>query len=175
MFANRISHAFDLHGPSYTSDTACSSAALAIYNALLCLRSGQCATAIVGGATIMLRPATSLQFNLLNMLCPDGKCKFLDSKVNGYVRSEAVSVMVLQRKSAAKRIYATVIHAQTNTDGNKQEGITFPSWVSQAKLMRSTLVEAGVQPEQVKYLEAHGTGTPAGDPTEARAIAEVNL
>lgn len=173
MFANRISYTFDLQGPSYAMDTACSSSALAINQAVLGLRTGQCEAAVVGGVNICLRPVSALQFHKLNMLSPDGKCKFLDESGNGYVRSETCSVMLLQKKSEAKRIYATIIHAKTNTDGYKDEGITFPSSESQAALMNSTLKEAKVDPKQVKYIEAHGTGTGAGDPTETRAIAQV--
>ena len=173
MFANRISYTFDLRGPSYAVDTACSSSALAINQAVLDLRTGQTDAAIVGGVNICLRPVTTFQFFSLNMLSPDGKCKFLDESVNGYVRSEACSVLLLQKKSDAKRVYATVVHTKTNTDGYKGEGLTFPSSVSQAVLMYSTLKEAKVDPTQIKYIEAHGTGTGAGDPTEVKAIAQI--
>ncbi|XP_054155200.1 fatty acid synthase-like [Oppia nitens] len=173
MFANRISYTFDFQGPSYSMDTACSSSALAINQALLGLRTGQCDAAIVGGVNVCLRPVSALQFHKLNMLAVDGKCKFLDESGNGYVRSETCSIILLQKKSEAKRLYATVIHAKTNTDGYKDEGITFPSSISQASLMHQTLKEANIDPNDIKYIEAHGTGTPAGDPSETNAIAKV--
>ncbi|CAG2114266.1 unnamed protein product, partial [Medioppia subpectinata] len=173
MFANRVSYTFDLQGPSYSMDTACSSSALAINQALLGLRTGQCDAAIVGGVSICLRPVSALQFHKLNMLAVDGKCKFLDESANGYVRAETCSVIFLQKKSEAKRIYATILHAKTNTDGYKDEGITFPSSHSQSSLMYQTLKEAKVDPNEIKYIEAHGTGTGVGDPSETGAIAEV--
>lgn len=173
MFANRISYTFDFQGPSYSMDTACSSSFLALQQAILGIRTNQCDQAIVGGVNICLRPATSLQFQNLSMLAVDGSCKHLDADGNGYVRSETCSVIFLQKKPDAKRIYATVIHAKTNTDGNKEEGITFPSSDSQRNLMRETVKEAGINPLDIEYVEAHGTGTPAGDPVETRAIANV--
>ena len=173
MFANRVSYTFDLQGPSYSIDTACSSSFLALQQAILGMRTNQCDQAIVGGVNVCLRPATSLQFQKLSMLAVDGACKHLDADGNGYVRSETCSVVFLQKRADAKRIYATVIHAKTNTDGNKEEGITFPSSDSQRNLMAETVAEAGINPLDVEYVEAHGTGTPAGDPVETRAIAGV--
>jgi len=173
MFANRISFTFDLQGPSYSMDTACSSSLLALQQAVLGIRSGQCDQAIVGGVNVCLRPVTALQFNKLSMLSKDGKCKHMDSGANGYVRAEACATIFLQRKSSAKRIYATIVHAKTNTDGYKTEGITFPSSNSQRDLMQSVCQEAGINPHDVSYVEAHGTGTKAGDPQELNAIAAV--
>jgi len=173
MFANRISYTFDLQGPSYAMDTACSSSFLAFQQAILGMRTGQCDQAIVGGVNICLRPVSALQFHKLNMLSPEGKCKYLDNAANGYVRSEACAVLFLQKKSEAKRIYATVIHAKTNTDGWKKEGITYPSRDAQRDLLKETYLEAGVNPLDVSYCEAHGTGTKAGDPQEAAAVADI--
>lgn len=91
---------------------------------------------------------------------------------DGYCRSEAVVAILLQKKSAARRIYATVLNTRTNNDGYKPEGITFPSMSAQRILMKETYAEAGVNPLDVKYMEAHMTGTPAGDPVESQAIVE---
>jgi len=173
MFANRISFTFDFHGPSYSMDTACSSSLLALQQAVLGMRSGQCDQAIVGGVNVCLRPVTALQFNKLSMLSKEGKCKHMDSDANGYVRSETCATVFLQRKSRAKRIYGTVVHAKTNTDGYKNEGITFPSSASQRELMKSVCEEAKINPHDVSYVEAHGTGTKAGDPGELQAISDV--
>jgi fatty acid synthase len=172
MFANRISYVFDFRGPSYAMDTACSSTFLAFHQAMLGLKSGQCDMAVVGGVGVCLRPVSALQFHKLNMLSMDGKCKYLDSSANGYVRSETCAVCILQKSSDAKRVYATVVHAKTNTDGYKDQGITYPSWLAQRDLLKETYDECGVDPNDLIYLEAHGTGTPAGDPQECRAISE---
>ncbi|KAI1292128.1 Fatty acid synthase [Halotydeus destructor] len=173
MFSNRISYSFDFKGPSVTLDTACSSSFMALQQALLGLRTGQCDQAIVGAVNITLNPMNPFQYHKLNMLSPHGKCRHLDSSANGYARSEACAVIFLQKKSEAKRIYATVVHAKTNTDGYKKEGITFPSSEAQRDLIRDTYLEANVNPLDVNFVEAHGTGTRAGDPQEAEAIADI--
>ncbi|CAG2064231.1 unnamed protein product, partial [Timema podura] len=92
---------------------------------------------------------------------------------DGYVRSEAAMVIYLQKSSAAKRVYATVLNAKTNTDGNKVQGITFPSGEMQKKLIKEVYEEVGLKPSDVVYVEAHGTGTKVGDPQEVNSIAEV--
>lgn len=172
MFANRISYVFDFRGPSYAMDTACSSTFLAFHQAMLGLKTGQCDMAIVGGVSVCLRPISALQFHKLNMLALDGRCKYLDSRADGYVRSETCAVCVLQKSSDAKRIYASVVHAKTNTDGYTEQGITFPSWKAQSDLLKETYTEAAADVNDLFYLEAHGTGTPVGDPQECRALAD---
>ena len=171
MFANRISFCLDLKGPSYTVNTACSSSAVALYEAVVNIRSGHCDAAIVGGVHIILNPGHSVTFNKMQMLSIDGKCKFLDESADGYVRSEACSVIFLQKSSQAKRIYATIVGVFSNTDGYKEQGITYPSSEAQSLLMKSTLKAANVDPKSITYIEAHGTGTQVGDQCEMEAIA----
>lgn len=173
MFPNRVSYAFDFKGPSYAIDTACSSSLFGLQQALMAIRTGQCDAAIVGGANLLLRPTSSLQFNKLSMLSPQGMCKAFDSSGNGYVRSEAVVAIYLQKSSDAKRVYATVVNAKTNTDGAKEQGITFPSGACQKKLIQQVYAEANVNPADVAYVEAHGTGTKVGDPQEVNSIVDV--
>lgn len=188
-------------GPSFAIDTACSSSLLALQQAISSIRSGQCDSAIVGGANLLLKPTCSLQFHRLNMLSIDGACKAFDVtgrslwngfnlinyfffsdygfclrdlntnsekfqlffsfflSGNGYVRSEAVVVILLQKASVARRSYATVVHAKTNTDGYKVQGVTFPNGQMQKKLINEVYVEAKIDPRDVAYVEAHGTGT----------------
>ena len=100
----------------------------------------------------------------LGLTCPI--CCLAD----GYGRSEAVVSILLQRKSQAKRVYATILSTETNTDGFKPEGITYPSIDSQVKLMTSGQKRAGIHPHDMKYIEAHMTGTPAGDVVESESI-----
>lgn len=173
MFANRVSYSFNFSGPSYSVDTACSSSLIAFNNALQAIRTGQCNAAIVGGLNLCLRPESSLCFSRLGMLAADGKCKAFDANGNGYVRSEAMVAVLLQRRSSAKRVYATVVHSKSNCDGFKEQGVTFPSSEMQRQLLREVYHEAGVDPREVIYVEAHGTGTKAGDPAETNAISEV--
>lgn len=173
MFPNRISYTFDFSGPSFAVDTACSSSLYAFNQAVVAMRTGQCDAAIVGGVNLVLKPTSSLQFHRLNMLSPEGMCKAFDASGNGYVRSEAAVVLYLQKSSDSKRVYATVVNSKTNTDGNKVQGITFPSGGMQNKLMREVYTEAGINPADVVYVEAHGTGTKVGDPQEVNSIADL--
>lgn len=170
MFANRVSFSFDFNGPSYAMDTACSSAMYGLHHAVAAMRNGECDAAIVGGLNLLLRPATSLQFHKLNMLAQDGKCKVFDVSGDGYVRAEAVVAIYLQKAKDARRVYATVVHTKTNTDGYKSQGITYPNGEMQNRLMREIYHEAGINPADVSYLEAHGTGTKVGDPEEINSI-----
>ncbi|XP_076855678.1 fatty acid synthase [Brachyhypopomus gauderio] len=173
MFANRLSYFFDFNGPSTAIDTACSSSLLALENAFNAIRHGQCDAALVGGVNLLLKPNTSVQFMKLGMLSPDGACKSFDSSGNGYCRSEAAVAVLLTKKSVAKRVYATVLNAGNNTDGYKEQGVTFPSGDMQQRLVRSLYQEVHISPEQVEYIEAHGTGTKVGDPQEVNGIVSV--
>ncbi|XP_075072878.1 fatty acid synthase [Mixophyes fleayi] len=173
MFANRISYFFDLKGPSLAIDTACSSSLLALENAYKAIYHGQCNAAIVGGVNLLLKPNTSVQFMKLGMLSPDGTCKSFDASGNGYCRSEAACAVLVTKKSMAKRVYATIVNAGSNTDGYKEQGVTFPSGEVQQQLLNSLYREAGIQTSEVEYVEAHGTGTKVGDPQEVNGIANV--
>ncbi|KAL6447829.1 hypothetical protein ACFW04_000150 [Cataglyphis niger] len=170
MFANRISYAFDFIGPSYAVDTICSSSLIAMHQAVVAIRTGECDSAIVGGLNIILDPANNIHFHQLNMLSKDGKCKTFDTTANGYVRSEAVIAIYLQKTMDARRIYAKVIGTATNADGYKPEGITYPSSDIQYLMLRELYDEVKIDPTNVVYVEAHGTGTQAGDSQEVDAI-----
>lgn len=172
MFANRISFTFDLTGPSYAVDTACSSSLYAMAQAFEDIKAGRCDAAIVAGAGIILKPTMSLQFKRLSMLSADGMCKAFDESGAGYVRSDGVVVTILQRASDCRRSYATVLNIKTNTDGSKEQGITFPNGRMQLKLMKETYEEINLNPADVTYVEAHGTGTKVGDPQEVNAICD---
>ncbi|NXN91414.1 FAS synthase, partial [Rhinopomastus cyanomelas] len=172
MFANRISYTLDLKGPSITIDTACSSSLIALENAYKAIRHGRCSAALVGGVNLLLKPCSSVQFMKLNMLSQDGACKTFDSSGDGYCRSEAAVAVLLTKRSMAKRVYATIVNAGTNTDGYKEQGVTFPSGEMQHELISSLYKECGIKPEEVEYVEAHGTGTKVGDPQEVYSVAK---
>ncbi|CAL8303726.1 unnamed protein product [Lota lota] len=173
MFANRLSYFFDFNGPSTAIDTACSSSLLALENAFHAIRHGHCDSALVGGVNLLLKPNTSVQFMKLGMLSPEGTCKSFDASGNGYCRSEAAVAVFLTKRSAARRIYATVVNAGNNTDGYKEQGVTFPSGEMQRRLVSRLYEEAHIRPEEVEYIEAHGTGTKVGDPQEVNGIVSV--
>ncbi|NXC72710.1 FAS synthase, partial [Anhinga anhinga] len=170
MLANRLSYFYDFKGPSLTVDTACSSSLVALENAYKAVLHGWCSTALVGGVNILLRPNTSVQFMKLGMLSPSGACKAFDASGDGYCRSEAVVVIVLTKRSLAKRIYATIVNAGTNSDGFKEQGVTFPSGEMQEQLITSLYRESGVNPAEAEFVEAHGTGTKVGDVQESYGI-----
>ncbi|XP_061709202.1 fatty acid synthase-like isoform X2 [Cydia pomonella] len=170
MFANRISYTFDLNGPSLAIDTACSSSMFALAHAFDAIRNGSCDAAVVAGTHVCLKPST-VNFKKLNMLSPEGRCAAFDASGRGYVRSEAVVAVLLQRSRDARRVYCTVRGAGMNNDGFKTKGITYPSGVMQGRLAQETFEKANLRPQDVVYVEAHGTGTKAGDPQELNAIA----
>ena len=129
--------------------------------------------AIVGSVNITLSPAITVKLHRHNMLSKVGKCQFLDAAADGYVRAETIAAVMIERRTIAKRIYGTLVNININNDGYKVEGISYPSSAAQIALMKKTLTEANVKSENVIYIECHGTGTQAGDQSEANAVQEV--
>ncbi|KAB0790944.1 hypothetical protein PPYR_02744 [Photinus pyralis] len=173
MTAQRISHYLNLRGPSKTVDTACSSSLYALEHAYRAIRTGRCNSALVGGVSLCLNPITSLQFARLGVLSPEGMCRPFDEDANGYSRSETVSVVFLQKAKDARRIYAQLLHTKTNSDGYKEQGITFPSSEMQKLLLDDTYEECRLDPTVIDFVEAHATGTKVGDPEEMSALEQV--
>ncbi|XP_032678594.1 fatty acid synthase-like [Odontomachus brunneus] len=173
MQANRISYWLGTTGPSFTIDSACSSSIFAIEQAYRYIRYGKCDSMIVAAINLCLNPQISLQFMRLGVLSPNGFCRPFDVSANGYMSSEAIAVVYLQKARNAKRIYATLVYSKTNCDGFKEQGITFPSAEMQSLLFQQFYDECNVSPFSVAYIEAHGTGTKVGDPEEINAIEKV--
>ncbi|GJQ79756.1 hypothetical protein Trydic_g23233 [Trypoxylus dichotomus] len=173
MIANRVSYYLKLKAPSFIVDTACSSSMFAFEQAYIALKEGLCDKAIVSGAHVCLHPIVSLQFARLGVLSKDGSCKSFDDNGNGYVRSEAIVAVLLEKAKDAKRIYCEVVHAKTNCDGYKKEGITFPSSEAQIMLMRDFYDDCKIDPSILTFVEAHGTGTVVGDPEELNTLSEI--
>ncbi|XP_050677552.1 fatty acid synthase-like [Leptidea sinapis] len=173
MLANRISYWLGVTGPSYTVDSACSSSLYALEHAFRSIRDGHCDAAIVGGSNLCLHPYVSLQFSRLGVLSLDGKCKSFDNSANGYARSEAIVVCFLQKAKDSRRVYAQLLHAKTNCDGYKEQGITYPAGNIQKLLLSEFYEECSIVPSELEFVEAHGTGTKVGDPEELKAIDEI--
>ncbi|XP_030383313.1 fatty acid synthase [Scaptodrosophila lebanonensis] len=171
MFANRISYTFDFKGPSFIVDTACSSSLVALAHAYDDMRSGRCDYAVVAGVNLILKPIFALQFLRLGIVSQDGACKTFDAAANGYARADTCAVVLLQRSEHAKRVYATLLNVRTNTDGFKEQGVTFPDGRMQLQLLKETYSEIGLSPDEVVYVEAHGSGTPVGDDQEANMLS----
>lgn len=158
MAANRISYAFDFQGPSYICDTACSSALYAAVQAFNDLNHGIVDYAIVGCAHIFSLPHQAIEFGRLNMLSPEGFARPFCVERDGYARSEAVVAILLQRRNTCRRAYATIVGGGTNADGYKKEGISFPSPEAHYNLMEDIYRDFRLNPDDITYFEAHGTG-----------------
>ncbi|MEM9492250.1 MAG: polyketide synthase, partial [Myxococcota bacterium] len=176
IVANRISYLFDLRGPSVPMDTACSSALTALHYACRAIWEGDAEGAIAGGVNLMLKPEPTMGFSKGGYLSPDGECRAFSDHANGYVRSEGVGAVILERLSdalaAGRQIYAVIRGSRLNQDG-RSLGMTMPSQDAQQAMLEQAYRDAGVDPAAVTYVEAHGTGTQAGDPVEAGAIGTV--
>ncbi|KAK3085470.1 hypothetical protein FSP39_003881 [Pinctada imbricata] len=162
-----------LSGPMATVDTACSSALSALEMAVTDLQLGRCQYALVAGCNLLLNPSYIQMMMKLGMLNPTGQSNVFDADAGGYVRAEGIVAILLTRQERlCKRIYASVVDIITGCDGFKEEGITFPSAKSQTEMIKMLYKRAGVDVNNVAYMEAHSTGTKAGDPVEVSAIAE---
>ncbi|MFY1828321.1 SDR family NAD(P)-dependent oxidoreductase [Myxococcus fulvus] len=176
IVANRVSYTFGFEGPSLAIDTACSSSLVAILEACRSLRAGESTLALAGGVQLNLSPRTLLAVSAFGALAPDGRCKTFDARANGYGRGEGAGVVVLKPLSRAladgDSIYCVIRGGAVNNDG-ASNGLTAPSPKAQEQLLRAAYGTSGVDPARVQYVELHGTGTPLGDPIEARALGAV--
>ncbi|GHF52840.1 type I polyketide synthase [Streptomyces mashuensis] len=171
--ANRLSHTFDLRGPSMAVDTACSSSLVALDRACHTLWEGTSTTALCGGANILLSPFHYVGFCQASMLSPRGRCASFSADADGFVRSEGGGMVLLKRLADAladgDRIHGVILGSASNCDG-RTLGLALPNADAQEDLLRRVYAQSGVHPDELVYLEAHGTGTAVGDPLEAQAI-----
>lgn len=174
--SNRVSYVLDLKGPSLSVDTACSSSSLAIHLAVQSLRSGESDAALAGGVNAILTPETTIAFSQAHMLAPEGRCRSYDADASGYVRGEGCALVMLKRLDDAQRdgdhIHGVILGTAVNQDG-RTPGIAAPSVHQQQACLYSALADAGLTPDDVDYVEGHGTGTPLGDPIELQALGQV--
>ena len=175
--SGRLSYALGLCGPSLTVDTACSSSLAAVHLAVQALRAGECEMALAAGVNVILQPQVTIAYSQSGMMAADGRCKFGDASGDGYVRSEGVGVVALKPLARAvsdgDRIYALIRGSALNNDGRGSGSMGTPSRAGQAELLRLAYRDAGVLPARLGYLEAHGTGTRVGDPTELGALTDL--
>ncbi|MEP7311425.1 MAG: type I polyketide synthase [Pseudomonadota bacterium] len=176
MAAGRLSYVLGLHGPNVAIDTACSSSLVAVHWAVQSLRNGEANLALAGGVNLTLIPDGSILTSRGRMMSFDGHCKTFDASADGYVRGEGCGMIVMKRLSDAQRdgdrILAVIRGSALNQDG-RSSGLTAPNGPAQEAVIRAALANAGLQPADVGYIEAHGTGTSLGDPIELRALGEV--
>lgn len=174
VLVNRLSYLLDLRGPSISVDTACSSSLVAIHLACQSLRHGESDVALAGGVSLMVTPDLMVSLSKVGFMAPDGRCKSFDQSADGFGRGEGCGVIVLKRLSDAiadgDRVLAVVRGSAVNQDGHSTV-LAAPNGLAQQDLIREALASAQLAPGRISFIEAHGTGTPLGDPIEVEALA----
>lgn len=174
--AGRISFVFGFQGPAVSIDTACSSSLVSISQACQSLRARDSDVAIAGGVNAIISARMMEIFLETQALASDGRCKTLDARASGFVRGEGCGIVILKRLSDAlrdgDRIRGLIRGWAVNQDG-RSTGLTTPNVLSQQAMLRQALARAQLVPEDIGYVEMHGTGTSLGDPIEAEALREV--
>ncbi len=175
FLATRVSYKLDLTGPSMTVQTACSSSLVAVHLACQNLRLGACGMALAGGVSIVLPQRAGYLYEEGGIVSPDGCCRAFDAGARGTVGGSGAGIVVLKRLEDAlahgDTIHAVLLGSAVNNDGGSgKAGYTAPSVAGQAAVLSAALADAGVSPESIGYVEAHGSGTPLGDPIEVAAL-----
>ncbi len=173
IISNRLSHAFNLRGPSLTLDTACSSSLVALHYACQSLQVGDSDMVLAGGVNVMTRPEFPIMMSKGHFLSDHGECRAFDETAAGYARGEGAGIVVIKtlRKALADgdQIHAVIRGTGANQDGHT-DGISLPNSTAQGELLENLYRKCGVAAAEVDYVEAHGTGTQAGDFAETLAL-----
>ncbi len=176
VVAGRLSFFFGFQGPAVAIDTACSSSLVALHAACQSLRAGECKLALAGGVNVLSAPESTIALSRSHMMAPDGRCKTFDESADGFVRGEGCGVVILKPLSDAlrdrDRIHAVIRGSAVGQDG-RSTGLTVPNGPAQEQVIRDALARSPLEPSDVDYIEAHGTGTSLGDPIEIRALGRV--
>ena len=176
LTVGRVSYTLDLWGPNEPVDTACSSSLVAIHRACQALRANECNLAIAGGVNTVIGPEVAIMVCQGLAMSKDGRCKTFDGRADGFVRSDGCVMFALKRLREAQRdgdeIWAVIRGIAVNHDGRSQ-GITAPNGLAQQQVVRRALADASLTPDDIDYVECHGTGTRLGDPQETGALASV--
>uniref|UniRef100_A0A3B3YUY8 Uncharacterized protein n=1 Tax=Poecilia mexicana TaxID=48701 RepID=A0A3B3YUY8_9TELE len=173
--ANRVSYIFNFTGPSLAIDCACSSSLVALHLACQAIKQGDCEMAVCGGVSCIIDPRVFVALSKAKMISPEGTSKPFSSRADGYGRGEGCGVVLLKPLKKALQdhdhIWGIISKTAVNQDGHSVSPITKPSMTQQEELLRRTYSDTDIA--NVQYIEAHGTGTPVGDPTEAGSISNV--
>ncbi len=170
IIASRISYHYDLRGPSWVSNTACSSSLVAVHYASKDIEAGRVDYAIAGGVNMILGNEFTDQMKNSGFLSADSRCKTFDNSANGYVRSEGGGLVLLANKKLVKKYYADLRGSSINQNGGRSAIISAPNPEAQEELINAACQDAAIKPQDISYLECHGTGTKIGDPIEISAI-----
>ncbi|MCP3803846.1 acyltransferase domain-containing protein [Allokutzneria sp. A3M-2-11 16] len=176
MAPGRLSYLLDLRGPALAVESACSSSLLAVHHAVRQLRGGESDLALAGGANLVLLPELTAVLDKMGALSSDGRSRTFEADADGYGRAEGCGMVVLKRLSDAEAagdtVLAVIRGSAVNQDG-RSNGITVPSGRAQSEVITAALADARLAPEDVGYVECHGTGTAVGDPIEVAAVTSV--
>ncbi|THH20593.1 hypothetical protein EW146_g801 [Bondarzewia mesenterica] len=176
FLSGRISYAMRFSGPSIVIDTACSSSLVALQQACRALMNRDCNAALAGGVNIITSPDMFLGLDRGHFLSPTGQCMAFDASADGYSRSEGCGIFVLKRLSDAvaenDNILGVIRGIEVNQSGSA-DSITHPHAPTQVSLFKRVLDRSGIEANRINLIEAHGTGTQAGDPTELESIRQV--
>jgi phthiocerol/phenolphthiocerol synthesis type-I polyketide synthase E len=170
----RVSHKLDLKGPSYAVHSACSTSLVSVHLACQSLLLAECDVALAGGVAVNVPHRTGYMYQPGGIVSPDGHCKVFDAEAQGTIFGSGVGVVALKRLSDAissrDSIYAVIKGSAVNNDGALKANFTAPSVNQQSEVILDALANAGMSPETISYIEAHGTGTALGDPIELHAL-----
>ncbi|WP_424101434.1 type I polyketide synthase [Moorena producens] len=177
FLSTRVSYKLNLTGPSITVQTACSTSLVAVHLACQSLLTGECDMALAGGVSIHVPQKTGYLYQEGMIMSPDGHCRTFDAKAKGTLGGNGLGIVVLKRLEDAiadgDYIYAQIKGSAINNDGSSKVGYTAPSVEGQAAVISEAQSIAGINPETITYIEAHGTATPLGDPIEIAALTKV--
>jgi amino acid adenylation domain-containing protein len=176
FLSTRVSYKLNLRGPSFTVQAGCSTSLVAVCQAFQSLLTYQSDMALAGGCSITLPQKRGSEYQEGGMTSPDGHCRTFDAAAQGTVFGSGVGVVLLKRMEDAFRdgdqIYAVIRGCALNNDGSSKVGFTAPSIEGQSRVIAMAQEAAGVSPDSIGYIEAHGTGTPLGDPIELAALTQ---
>ncbi|KAL2846718.1 thiolase-like protein [Aspergillus pseudodeflectus] len=176
LLSNRISHIFNLKGPSCVVDTACSSSLYALHMACVALQNGECDSAVVAGVNLIQSPELHIAISQAGLLSPSSTCHTFDSSADGYARADGVNAIYIKRLDDALRdrdVVRSIIRGTAVNSNGRTPGISLPSVDGQEAVIRKAYTRAGLNPAETAYVETHGTGTSIGDPIEVEALSRV--
>ncbi|MEH1828472.1 MAG: type I polyketide synthase [Nostoc sp.] len=176
FLATNISYKLNLKGPSVGIQTYCSTSLVAIHLACKSLLDEECDIALAGGVTVLVPQKAGYFYEEDGILSPDGHCRAFDAKAQGTVFGSGLGIVVLKRLKDAiadrDYIHAVIKGSAINNDGSLKVSYTAPSVNGQAEVIVEALANAGINADDISYIETHGTGTAAGDPIEIAALTK---